>query len=386
MTQPTPALWQTLRASHFENVGSPRYDDAVRAGSFDRWRIDERKLALAARMSATAIVRKSSALRLGPYGTVSRLAPDGYDRFSALHGRFDALSYDELTRARSLADLLALASLLDLDPGPAWRMRSRTGALLGGQDGVLVVAYGLFVNGALSLEGAKDPLRVDGAALASLERSTLELAFASIDTEPAQRIDERLARLRAEGASLVASEDSLQRLGARCIDALSTAADGSVPSDVTVEALFSQAVRCTSATDRPDAAAPTYAMTESVTRYLELAYSWAALLSRLSLPVRAREFRLLPPDRWSVSLLVDTGVFSPTTDVPASEVVLDPGARTALLSLAPFALDALCAQVRALIKADAERLPKTSIVEWGTIAAGKALSARERPGGRPLFW
>lgn len=380
-------LFQLLRSGFFSNVGARRYDDAVRVGSFERWRIDERKLSVAARMAATAIVRKSSALRLGPYGVLSRLAPDGYDRVSALHGRFDALAYDELARARALADLIALASVLDVDPGPAWRMRTRTGALLGGQDANLVVAYGLFANGAFSREGAKDPLRVDASMLASVERSTLDVAFASIETPLPERLDDRLARLRAVGAAMVASDDPLQRLGAAAVDAWVAPINGRAVEVVPFDSLLADAVRRTSAAG-DDRSAPlgNYLISEHDARYLELAWSWAALLPRLGACLGNPESVLLAPDRWSVSLLVDTGVFAPASGTPPKELVADPSARVELASLVPFALDALCVQVRALIKCDELRLPKQLIAEWGTIAAGRALSARDRPGGLPLAW
>jgi hypothetical protein len=364
-------------------VGEVARSTALVEGRGRFWRIDEGKLGVVARMVATALARRSASYRFGPYGPLGQLAPDGYDRLAALHGRFDALGWDDRERARSLADLVALAHLLDVDPGPSFRTRTRTGALLGGEEANLVIAYALFVQGALSLDGAKDPLRVDGEALATIDPSTLGLAYAGSERESAQGLDERLRRLRVTGAALCdeASQREARRLGARSIDALLSGAT------VTMSALYEHAARCLSAAVvARDDDSRGWIMTDADVLYARLAWSWAPLFARLDRVVEQVDETFSPADRWSCSLLIDAALLAAADDVPAHELVREREARCELLSLVSATLDSIVASVRSLTGTEPARLSKAAVLQWGTSAAGRALSSRQRGAGVHLVW
>jgi hypothetical protein len=375
--------WHATFAKHLQTSGEAARSKALVEGRGRFWRVDESKLGAVARMAATALARRSASYRFGPYGPLGQLAPDGYDRLAALHGRFDALGWEDHERARSLADLVALAHLLDVDPGPAFRTRTRTGALLGGDEANLVIAYALFVQGALSLDGARDPLRVDGEALAAIDASTLALAYAGSEREPAQGLDERLRRLRVTGAARCdeASQREARRLGARSIDALLSGAT------VTMGELYERAARCLSAAVvARDDDSQRWIMTDADVLYARLAWSWAPLFARLDRAVEQVDETFTPPDRWSCSLLIDTALLAAADDAPAHELVREREARCELLSLASATLDAIVAAVRLLTHSDPARLSKASILQWGTSVAGRALSSRQRGAGIAVIW
>lgn len=379
-------FWQVHRSGSLARVIGEVYE-RVRLEPSKHWAVHEAKLSVAARMAATAIVRKSPQFRLPFYGPLGRLDADGYDRLSALHGRFDALAVSDLERARALADLCVVASLLDFHCGPTWRTRTRTGALLGSEAGTLTVAYGMFVNGHFSNGKEKDPLRVDAEALEALDRAALELAFAASEGAPAEGLDDALARLRAVVPNIPKDESGARRLGASIVDNARAPVRNFVPKNVAFDALFRESMRATMgafedrtrvSADRP--------MTAADVRYASLAHSLAPLFSLAGLPFIAQSESISPPDRWSLSLLLDLGAIAPSKSQPLESLLATPSAVEELYALASASLDAVVIQVQALTKTDDARLPKSSVLAWGTGAAGRALSARERPGIAPLLW
>lgn len=384
--RPEFPFWQVHRSPALARVIGEVYE-RVRLEPSKHWALHEAKLSLAARMAATAIVRKSPQLRLPFYGPLGRLDADGYDRLSALHGRFDALAVSDIERARSLADLCVVATLLDFDCGKTWRTRTRTGALLGSEPGSLIVTYGMFVNGHFSNVRERDPLRVDAEALEGLDRAALERAFAAAEGAPARGLDEALARLRAVVPNIPKDEFGARRLGASIVDSVRAPVRGVVPKHVAFDALFRESMRATMGAfedrTRVNADRP---MTSADVRYASLAHSLAPLFTLASLPVLAQADSISPPDRWSLSLLLDLGAIAPSKDQRLESLLSTKPALEELYALASAALDAVVIQVQALTKADDSRLPKAAILAWGTSAAGRALSARERPGIAPLLW
>lgn len=384
--RPEFPFWQVHRSSTLARAIGTTYDN-VRVEPSKHWALHESKLALAARMAATAIVRRSPQFRLPPYGSLGRLDPDGYDRLSALHGRFDALGTSDVERARSLADLCVVAALLDFDCGSTWRTRTRTGALLGSEAGTLVVAYGMFVNGVFSNARERDPLRVDGEALASLDRAALDVAFAAMEGDAARGLDEALTRLRSVVANIPKDSTGATRLGGSIVDNACAPVREWKPKNITFDVLFRESMRAIMgayedrtrvAVDRP--------MTAADVRYASLAFSLSSLFSLTGIPFLTAAESVSPPDRWSLSLLLDTGVIAPSKGQSLAALLCGHAAREELYPLASAALDAVAMQVNALTKTDETRLPKSAILAWGTSVAGRALSAKERAGGAPLVW
>jgi hypothetical protein len=383
---PEFALWQLLRVDAINRSISKLYDENLLAPSRS-WAVRESKLSLVARMAATSIVRKSPHFRLPVYGPLGRLDPDGYDRLSALSGRFDAMQTTDLERVRAQADFCALATLLDFDCGPTWRTRTRTGVLLGSDTGTLVIAYRLFVNGALSNARERDPMRVDADALASIDRTALEVAFAAAEGAPPQGLDEALARLRAVVERIAGNDAGERRLGASIVDALIVPVRGAAPTRVTPNALYQQCARALMGAyddrtrvyaDRP--------MTLADVRYASLTHAIGPLFDKLGLPFSRDSQPLSPPDRWSLSLLLDTAAIAPSNGQTLSTLLADRAAVEELYALGSVSLDATITQVRSLTKTTEQRLTNGAILAWGTAAAGRALSARDRPGGAPVFW
>jgi hypothetical protein len=334
-----------------------------------------------ARTVARALIRRSSGLRLPPYGPLYQLDADGFDRRAALSGRLDAIVRSAEDRAARLADLTALAVLLDGDPGPGWRVRTRTGAHLHGDRGILLVAFNLFVQGALS-GVADDPLRVDAARLASLEEGVLQRAFAGEGGALPEGLSPRVERLRAVGEALVAVDPS-----ARLSDPVLAETVATAPDDSPAEVLLAECGRLL----RPAFASPDrdprdpLAMSLLDARALSLAASLAPLLAGPEQIPRWTP-RALPPDPWSLSLLLDGGVLAPPEGAPAEPRAPHAPSLAHLRAVASGALSRVASEVRALVRMDEARLSSGSILAFGVVPAGRALAALRRPGGPPALF
>jgi hypothetical protein len=383
---PESSFWQQHGVDSLARAIGEVYE-RVRHGRSRYWALNEAKLPIAARMAATAIVRKSPQFRLPYYGPLGRLDADGYDRLSALHGRFDALGTSALERARSLADLCVVAMLLDFDCGPRWRTRTRTGALLGSEAGTLVVTYALFVSGYFSTNKEKDPLRVDAEALQALDRAAFDRAFAPSEGAVAQGLDAAFMRLHAVVPHIATNAKGERRLGASIIDNLRACVRDGALANVPFDALFRESMRATMGAfeDRTQACAER-PMTVADVHYASLAHSLAPLLALAGLGLDSHCTAISAPDRWSLSLLLDLGAIVPSNGQPLEPLLATLAAVEELYALASAALDVVVTQVQALTKTDDARLPKASVLAWGTRTAGRALSARERPGIAPLLW
>jgi hypothetical protein len=341
-------------------------------------RID--RLPDAARMVARALVRRSSALRWPPYGPLHRLDPDGFDRLSALSGRLDALACAPSDRAARLADLTVLAVLLDADPGAGWKVRTRTGAQLHGDRGALLVAFNLFVQGALS-SAPEDPLRVDASCLLSLDDHALARAFAAEGPATPEGLPRFAARLRAVGEALRADPAPSSRLAEPVLRALSALPWTDRSADALTEAcaaLLRSAYPCA---PREDADVPE--ITRLQERAMTLASSLAPWLASREDPgaLALLSPRACPPDPWSVSLLLDAGILAWVVPTPSAPLDPDDPRLGALRAVASGALRRLAAEIRALLRLDEARLSTGSILAWGVAPAGRALAALRRPSG-----
>lgn len=384
---PESPFWKLHRLRVIDSACNALYE-RVRIEPSPSWKIDESKLTLVARIVATSIVRKSPQLRIPAYGALGRLDPDGYDRLSALHGRFDALATDERERVRSLADFVVLAALMDLDHGPTWRTRTRTGALLGAEPGSLVVTYGMFVNGLLSNAREADPMRVDADALAQLDLAPLEVAFAAVEGARSTALEEARRRARAIAVDLPADASGARRPGASLVDQTLAKSVFNAEGCLAPEALFTQCVRVLMPAfeDRTKVTSDRL-LADADAAYLSLVYSLHGLIAKLvqSQPARAStpsvlplDDLLCPPDRWSARLLLDAGVIAPSRDRSIESLLGDRAAREELHALVSIALNAAYRQTLSLMKLDANKLSKSAFL-WGAIAGGRALSARARP-------
>ncbi len=116
--------------------------------------------------------------------------------------------HDSAARARAEFDLAMVSVFLDAGAGPTWRYRDpKTNLAIGRSEGLGLASLAMFTTGLFSAD-PRDPLRVDGKALASLSVNDAARGLQVSDANPLVGLEGRVDLLRRLG-QLVASKPEI---------------------------------------------------------------------------------------------------------------------------------------------------------------------------------
>jgi hypothetical protein len=368
----------------------------------DRTRLDE----AAARVAALTRERFPD-LRIPFHSRWRHFEAGGVDRKAELDALLAGRSAQEQARAR--IDLTVLSVLLDAGAGARWQFvegDAESGHRYQRSEGLGVASFRAFVAGVFS-DRDGEPLRADATALARVDAPLLRRVFQAGPENPLVGVEGRAALLARLGRSLAARGEGDAARPGRLWDELSatgtrwhvTAAEvldavlrltgpawasgsilmGQPAGDMWLHRFAGDEV-AGGGHDRLSAGiVPFHKLSQWLTYSLLEPLQWAGLAV-----TGVDELTGLPEYR-NGGLLLDTGVIVPRdpralarTWKPGDEFVVEWRALTVAL------LDELAARVRTLLGPAAAALPLACILEGGTWAAGRALSA-ERRGGTPPF-
>jgi hypothetical protein len=369
---------------------------AVSAGRSPHFRIDRTRLDAAAQRVADVTRRRYPDLAIPYHSRWRHFEAGGVDRRGELERALAGRSRAE--RARAHVDLTVVSVLLDAGAGARWRFAEReSGQAFTRSEGLGVASFRAFLRGAFSAAAA-DPLRVDAAALATIDEARLREIFAVTDDNPLVGIAGRAALLRRLGAALGGGAfaalarpgglyDTLAAQGARtevrAPDLLRALLESLGAIWLTGSAL--DGVALGDAWRHPSAggAGPTAGWVPFHKLSQWLAYSLFEPFEWAGVAIADRDAMTALPEYRNGGLLLDTGVLALRDPVLArgahdagSELVVEWRALTVAL------IDELAPSVRALLGRPG--LPLACILEGGTWAAGRELAFDLRGGEPPL--
>ncbi|MEZ4399268.1 MAG: DUF1688 family protein [Kofleriaceae bacterium] len=138
-------------------------------------------------------------LRIPVHGRLGHFRVGGVDRVAELASAATAAG---AVAAESLIDLVVVSVLLDAGAGDGWRYREpATGLELARSEGLAVASLRAFQAGLFSAD-ALSPLRVDAAALRSIDDAQLEAAFQASPANPLVGVAGRAELLRRLGDAI----------------------------------------------------------------------------------------------------------------------------------------------------------------------------------------
>ncbi|HWH22880.1 MAG TPA: DUF1688 family protein, partial [Allosphingosinicella sp.] len=310
---------------------------------------------------------------------------------------------DPAAHARAAFDLLIVSVLLDAGAGAEWRYRNGpSGGTFSRSEGLAVASQRMFEAGTFSND-ARQPLRADGAALATLDPAALILGFQVAEDNPMTGLDGRTQLLRRLGEQVLARADLFgtadhPRPGGLYDVLISRAAGGAIRAADILELLLEAlgpmwpnrlvvdgiplgdcwrhpALRRSDATD---GLVPLHKLSQW------LAYS-------LIEPLEAAGHRVVEVDGLTGlaeyrngGLFVDTGVLRLSDPAAADRAhqVSDP-LIVAWRSMTVALLDRMAPEVRSLLGISERDFPLAKMLEGGSWAAGRIIAAEKRPGGGP---
>ena len=371
---------------------------AVTAGTSRFFRIDRARLDATAALVAAVTRRRYPDLAIPYHSRWRHFEACGIDRRAelerALAGRSD------LEKARARIDLTVVSVLLDAGAGAAWGYaEAESGIRYTRSEGLGVASFRAFMQGAFSAD-ARDPLRVDAAALATLDAAVLARLFQAGDANPLVGLPGRAALLRRLGGALTAHRNvfgNLARPGAlfdfvarhgeqRAAAApaiLRTLLDGLGAIWLTGSAQDGVSLGDVWRHPHAGGSGPTAGWVPFHKLSQWLCYSLFEPFEWAGVAVTDRD-RLTPlPEYRNGGLLLDHGVLTLRNDAYAS-VAWDVGSELVVewRALTVALLDELAPLVRKQLGiAD---LPLACILEGGTWAAGRELATKLRGGDPPL--
>jgi len=179
---------------------------AATAGESHHFRIDRRRLDDTAAMVAAVTRRRYPDLDVPCHSRWRHFETGGLDRKAeldrALAGRNAA------DRARAHIDLIVASVLLDAGAGAAWSfVEAESGQRFTRSEGLAVASLRAFMRGAFSAL-PDDPLRVDAAALLTMDAATLASLFQAGTANPLLGLGGRAALLRRLGSALAKQRDA----------------------------------------------------------------------------------------------------------------------------------------------------------------------------------
>ena len=371
---------------------------AVTAGRSRFFRIDRERLPDAALRVAEVTRRRYPDLRIPYHSRWRHFNAGGVDRRVELDRALGGCSAAD--RARAHIDLVMVSVLLDAGAGPAWGyLEGESGQRYTRSEGLGVASLRAFMQGAFSAI-PEEPLRVDAAALASIDAPRLALLLQASPANPLVGLDGRAALLRRLGSVLLTRRelfgaaarpgglfDSLTAYGQR--DTIAAAAilrallKGLNAIWLTGSTL--DGVALGDAWRHPYAggsgASAGWVPFHKLTQWL--AYSMFEPFEWAGVAVSGRDELTGLPEYRNGGLLLDTGVLNFRDDADAlgpwevgSELVVEWRALTVTL------LDELATLVRERL--GHPELPLACILEGGTWAAGRELALELRGGDPPL--
>ena len=368
---------------------------AVEAGNSAHFRVDRTRLPAAARVVAE-VTRRRFGDRPIPYHSRWRhFDAGGRSRISELNRQLAC--YGETDRLRARIDLAVISVLLDAGAGSTWRFRE-PGTIddYSRSEGLGIATFHAFMSGAWSASPG-EPLRVDGAALADIEASTLAHWLQVTPRNPLPGLDGRAALLRRLGHMLETRPDRFgltarpcalfeQMLAAKMVSAagmLRALLDGfggiwRAPApkadDVTGDVWRHPHA---GGSGPSQGYVPFHKLSQWLAYSLFEPFEWAGIA------VTDRDALTALPEYRNGGLLIDTGVLR-LKDAAAAEAEWSPGSEIIVewRALTVALLDDLAETVRAELARP--QLPLACILEGGTWAAGRELASRARRGDPPL--
>jgi hypothetical protein len=289
-----------------------------------------------------------------------QLKVDEFDRLSALQGRIDSMQVSNELRAAIVCELYILLAILDHHPPSSWSFRTRTGAVIRGDDAVAVAVYRMFVLGELSQN--TQSLRADVRGLSA-----------------------HAARLVEHNAGEVFAPESAATIAAR----LAAVAHALERANKTYVADFLVLERAQSSEQLLGAVQPVFAAcfaeeTERYARSIACAHAIRAVLTSCQLSAPTDE--LLPPivnDR-VVGLYIDSGLLEVRAPQRALVSFDQQLALTQQLWWAGYAItEQLFELVKSRETRSAETLTHGSFAQTGTVPAGRAIALLRRESGLP---
>jgi hypothetical protein len=307
--------------------------------------------------------------------------------------------------ARAAFDLVITSVLLDAGAGPGWQFLDRaTGLRVSRSEGLALASLRWFESGSLS-DVAREPYRVDAAALRRIDLGAIQTAFQASSDNPLLGLERRAALLNRLGGvmesrpDLFAVADSPRPGG--LFDMLSTRAEhGRLAATVILETLLEALGPIWESRptlsgvplgdcwphpalsgERPeDGYAPLHKLSQW------LAYSLIEPLEWAGLSVYGMERLTGLAEYRNGGLFVDMGVLRAReiTALTKTYPVSDPfvvGWRSLTVTL----LDRLAPLVADRLGLTSEQLPLARVLEGGTWAAGRLLAQRTRTHGGPPF-
>lgn len=341
---------------------SVRALDTVIAGGSEYFVLDQAQQEVVAKLITRSINHNDPRRQRPPFSPQKQLNIDGFDRIAAMQGRIDSMLVSNEVRSAISSELIVLLSLLDHHPHSEWRFRTRTGAVIRGEDAIQVAMYRMFVMGHFSLDRLE--LRVDAGGLATVD---LAMVHEALHGDPA--LTARSAEFivdRCHGLAEVLHRSPHTRLAEQFDWHSPPLASKTIH---TLLPLFSQAK-------------------VSEARALTMAVGCAHALQAtfVSCGMAFEDPQNLPPvvtDRVT-GLYLDAGLLklteAGTRALRSSEAEF---VRDELQWVAFALTDSLLASAKSLETRSADSLTHTAMAQSGTVPAGRAIALLRRPDGAP---
>ena len=369
---------------------------AATAGESHHFRIDRTRLDDTAAMVAAVTRRRYPDLDVPCHSRWRHFETGGLDRKAELDRALAGRSAAD--RARAHIDLTVSSVLLDAGAGVAWSfVEAESGQRFTRSEGLAVASFRAFMRGAFSAR-QDDPLRVDAAALATVDAVTLASLFQAGTANPLLGLDGRAALLRRLGNALTTQRDAFgdtARPGAlfdtltrtrRVVSAstlLEALLDGLGPIWQSGSALDGVPLGDVWRHPHAGGSGPTAGWVPFHKLSQWLAYSLFEPFEWAGIMVTDRDQLTALPEYRNGGLLLDAGVLQLVDAADGArtwnvgdELVVEWRALTVAL------IDEMAPRVRAHLAAPA--LPLACILEGGTWAAGRELAAELRAGNPPL--
>ena len=369
---------------------------AATAGESHHFRIDRTRLDDTAAMVAAVTRRRYPDLDVPCHSRWRHFETGGLDRKAELDRALAGRSAAD--RARAHIDLTVSSVLLDAGAGVAWSfVEAESGQRFTRSEGLAVASFRAFMRGAFSAR-QDDPLRVDAAALATVDAVTLASLFQVGTANALLGLDGRAALLRRLGNALTTQRDAFgdtARPGAlfdtltrtrRVVSAstlLEALLDGLGPIWQSGSALDGVPLGDVWRHPHAGGSGPTAGWVPFHKLSQWLAYSLFEPFEWAGIMVTDRDQLTALPEYRNGGLLLDAGVLQLVDAADGArtwnvgdELVVEWRALTVAL------IDEMAPRVRAHLAAPA--LPLACILEGGTWAAGRELAAELRAGNPPL--
>lgn len=333
----------------------------------------------------------------------------GVDRKALMDARLAERSVESVAKAR--IDLTVVSVMLDAGAGAGWRyLEADSGQHFSRSEGLAVASWHAFAKGLFSA-AEDDPLRVDAAALQTLDLATLKQAFQVSAENPLVGLEGRVALLNRLGNALVAHSagDTERARPALLYDVLAAAGQpsGRIGADQVLRAVLDlfaptwrhghvlHGVPLGDVWPHPwaggeSAQAGRHGTTAGLVPFHKLSqwlsYSLLEPLMWAGFELERLDSLTALPEYRNGGLLLDGGVIVARDPrllqrrwAVKDEFIVEWRALTVSL------IDELAPLIRQRLQRSAEQLPLACILEGGTWAAGREFAKQLRDGAPPLL-